>query len=504
MNVYVFNLLVGYMPNGIDNAQGYREKMFNQIGIDAFYVFTDFPKINNISYYNKIGIPINKMTNPFLKRTGRNGFDFVDKTESIIQSLNESLGKCEIKHLKDIIQIWKDGYIAAEVHTLPWNDQYFYEVLYFKKNCLIRTDFYSDGIVYSDFFVTDKRDDGGLYAKKVKRSFYSKDRIKILEQIDDAFILEDGRIISMYEIIDVYLDELHLKEEDSLIMDRAYDLEFNEVIFAKDLSCKKICVIHSGHYFEPNQSTIALYLNYEYYFWFKYSDSVDSFVVSTEEQKKDLIRVLRKFNYSIPNICVIPVGATEELCVSNNRIKNSIMTASRIVRGKRLDLIIKAVIEANKRCNVCLDIYGNGDPTIKNELKKIIDSNDASDYIKFKGYQDLKGIYKKYQLYVSTSIFETFGLTLLEAASSGCALIGLDVPYGCTTFIENGKNGYLIDYSFDCNENDEQRLISTIADRIVDVFSDYKRLNDFSEFSYKKACNYLLTKISCLWEQLIK
>ena len=262
MNVYVFNLLVGYMPNGIDNAQGYREKMFNQIGIDAFYVFTDFPKINNISYYNKIGIPINKMTNPFLKLTGRNSFDFVDKTESIIQSLNESLGKCEIKHLKDIIQIWKDGYIAAEVHTLPWNDQYFYEVLYFKKNCLIRTDFYSDGIVYSDFFVTDKRDDGGLYAKKVKRSFYSKDRIKILEQIDDAFILEDGRIISMYEIIDIYLDELHLKEEDSLIMDRAYDLEFNEVIFAKDLSCKKICVIHSGHYFEPNQSTIALYLNY--------------------------------------------------------------------------------------------------------------------------------------------------------------------------------------------------------------------------------------------------
>lgn len=95
-------------------------------------------------------------------------------------------------------------------------------------------------------------------------------------------------------------------------------------------------------------------------------------------------------------------------------------------------------------------------------------------------------------------------MTLLEAASSGCALIGLDVPYGCTTFIENGKNGYLIDYSFDCNENDEQRLISTIADRIVDVFSDYKRLNDFSEFSYKKACNYLLTKISCLWERLIK
>ena len=43
MSVYVFNILVDYMPNGIDNAQGYREKIFNQIGIDGYYVFTNFP-----------------------------------------------------------------------------------------------------------------------------------------------------------------------------------------------------------------------------------------------------------------------------------------------------------------------------------------------------------------------------------------------------------------------------------------------------------------------------
>ena len=49
MSVYVFNILVDYMPNGIDNAQGYREKIFNQIGIDGYYVFTNFPKMRNIS-----------------------------------------------------------------------------------------------------------------------------------------------------------------------------------------------------------------------------------------------------------------------------------------------------------------------------------------------------------------------------------------------------------------------------------------------------------------------
>ena len=52
MSVYVFNILVDYMPNGIDNAQVYREKIFNQIGIDGYYVFTNFPKMRNISLYN--------------------------------------------------------------------------------------------------------------------------------------------------------------------------------------------------------------------------------------------------------------------------------------------------------------------------------------------------------------------------------------------------------------------------------------------------------------------
>ena len=42
MSVYVFNLLVGFSPNGIDNAQGYREKMFDQIGLKSKYVFSTF------------------------------------------------------------------------------------------------------------------------------------------------------------------------------------------------------------------------------------------------------------------------------------------------------------------------------------------------------------------------------------------------------------------------------------------------------------------------------
>lgn len=57
MSVYVFNLLVGFSPNGIDNAQGYREKMFGQIGLDSKYVFTEFPNMRDIMLYKKYWYP---------------------------------------------------------------------------------------------------------------------------------------------------------------------------------------------------------------------------------------------------------------------------------------------------------------------------------------------------------------------------------------------------------------------------------------------------------------
>lgn len=505
MSVYVFNILVDYMPNGIDNAQGYREKIFNQIGIDGYYVFTNFPKMRNISLYNNVGIPINKMVNPILKMTGRDYFDFDAETDVMVLELEQNLNADKIVHIENAVQLWKNGYIVSEIHTVPNDSNHFYEVLYFKNNCLLKTDFYSNGRVYSDFFITASRDNGSLYAKKVKRVFYKKNGEVCLEQIENNFIMNNGKIIDCYEIIDLYLDLLNLNENDSIIMDRAYNLEFNDIILGKKLPCKKICVIHSGHYFEPNQSMYALYLNYEYYYWFKYSKYIDSFVVSTENQKKDLISVLNKYDYSIPNIEVIPVGAIDNLCVSNDRKQNSILTASRIVRGKRIDLIIRAVIEAHKKnSNISLDIYGRGDDTIKNELVEIIQNYNASEYIHFMGFQRLDEVYKKYQLYISTSIFETFGLTLLEAASSGCALIGLDVPYGNTTFIENEKNGYLVEYNFNRDINYENELINVIADRIVDVFSDYRRLNEFSEHSYKIANAFLVTKISEKWKCILK
>ncbi len=44
-------------------------------------------------------------------------------------------------------------------------------------------------------------------------------------------------------------------------------------------------------------------------------------------------------------------------------------------------------------------------------------------------------IYNDYELFLSASTYEGFGLTLMEAVGSGLGMIGLNVNYGNSTFI---------------------------------------------------------------------
>ena len=43
MTIYVFSLLVGYVPNGVDNAQGMRDKYLSRLSADVIYVYEDMP-----------------------------------------------------------------------------------------------------------------------------------------------------------------------------------------------------------------------------------------------------------------------------------------------------------------------------------------------------------------------------------------------------------------------------------------------------------------------------
>ena len=62
------------------------------------------------------------------------------------------------------------------------------------------------------------------------------------------------------------------------------------------------------------------------------------------------------------------------------------------------------------------------------EIAEKIKQLNAQSYIHFKGHQDLQTRFKAYELYLATSAWETFGLTLLAAIGSGFVMVGTDVP----------------------------------------------------------------------------
>ena len=174
------------------------------------------------------------------------------------------------------------------------------------------------------------------------------------------------------------------------------------------------------------------------------------------------------------------------------------ITASRLANEKHVEWLVRAVAKAREDIDdVSLDIYGKG--ACEEDIKKAIEEVGAEEYVHLMGQQDLTDVYINYEAYLSGSTSEGFGLTLLEAVSSGLPIIGFNVRYGNQTFIEEGENGYLIDIDDSLEDKDK---INLLADRIVRLFS-HDDLSGFSDKSYVVAEKYLTSEVIRKWENVI-
>ena len=144
------------------------------------------------------------------------------------------------------------------------------------------------------------------------------------------------------------------------------------------------------------------------------------------------------------------------------------------------------------------DIYGKGGE--EGKLRSLIEELGAGDYIHLKGHADLAEIYKNYEVYLSASTSEGFGLTLMEAIGSGLPIIGFDVPYGNQTFVKEGENGYLIP-----NLADQvvDRIASSFADKIINIYKN-QDIEALRQASYARAEDFLTSRVEEAWSQLIE
>ena len=264
-------------------------------------------------------------------------------------------------------------------------------------------------------------------------------------------------------------------------------------------------MIHSKHYFKKFEDPFRLYFNYEYYFLFKYSWRIDTIVVSTQRQREELAEKLREYKCIVPKIEVIPAGGIDQARHPKmGRRPYSLISVSRIDILKKIEWILRSVIKAHQiNPRISIDLYGEGDPAYFKSLTDLVSENQAQSYIRFMGQADVTEVYENYEVYLSASLGESLGLSVMEAIGSGNAIIGLDVEYGNRLLIHPGKNGYLVDFDLNYVSGDDSKLIDDMADKIITIFENEERLNEFHQHSYEISKEFLAEKIKKKWKGLL-
>ena len=494
--IYNFNLGIGWASSGVEYAQSYRAVMLRNIGAGARFVFTDMISTENIEHLTKnIGFLDSEIIWLYTFFTDYK----IAPVSFMLDDLKKTLPTEEYTYSRDgktgkLVFQGSNSYYA--VYFVDEKSERVHRVEIVSGGCLIRKDFYTYGRVFSEYYAPlDKK------AHMYLRRFFNEDGTVAYEEINDdgnvMYQFPDKLLCSKEELVGHMVSGLKLTKEDVVLIDRTTGI--GQTILQNAGDAKVGIVIHADHFSEGSTDQDYILWNNYYEYAFAMYRHIDFFVTATEEQNRLLKEQFLKYKGVEPNVYTIPVGSLDELKYPTvNRKPYSILTASRLATEKHIDWIIEAVAKARRTVpQLTLDIYGKGSEEQK--LKELIKKLGAENYIILRGQQNLKEVYQDYELYLSGSMSEGFGLTLMEAVGAGLPIIGFDVRYGNPTFIEEGKNGYLIPVD---EHMTAKQKIEALTNRVIRLFTEAD-LESFHEHSYRKAEEFLTKGVELKWKKIV-
>ncbi len=206
-------------------------------------------------------------------------------------------------------------------------------------------------------------------------------------------------------------------------------------------------------FFTANYDAFAFYrkfaVNYNRlnYFFFDIKKAIEEGVM----KRSDVVIALNKSTEDylnsggIMHTRIIPRGVDPEL-YSNNGDEKYILYAGRLNRVKGIEHLIKAY-DALDRDYDDHDLFIVGSGPDETRLKKIALASRKEEKIKFIPWVDkskLRGYLSKCSVFVLPSLFETFGIVILEAMASGKAVIASEIV-GPADIITDRKDGLLFE-----------------------------------------------------------
>lgn len=495
--IYNFNLGIGWASSGVEYAQAYRAKVLRELGLEAKFVFTDmFPRDNIQHMTENIG---------FLDSEVLWLYTFFSDCK--ISPVTYTLRQLEQTFGSRRFTCSREG--AAAKYTFSETNSYcmvylvnerenrVHRVEIVSNGCLIRKDYYTYCRIYSEYYAPlDNK------AHLYQRRFFNEDGTVAYEEITDndavMYQFPDRLICSKEELVGYMVSRLKLTRKDVVIIDRTTGI--GQAIMQNAGPARIGIVIHADHFSEGSTDEDHILWNNYYEYAFSQHNHIKFYVASTDTQNQLLKQQFKKYAGIRPKIVTIPVGSINALKrPKKKRKQHSLITASRLADEKHVDWLVEAVVKAREQVpDISLDIYGKGSEEAK--LKKLIQELNCGDYVRLRGQQNMEEIYKDYEGYVSASTSEGFGLTLMEAVGSGLPIIGFDVRYGNQNFIDDGKNGYLIDVH---DGMEKRERVQCLTDCIVRLFTEAD-LKAFHQHSYEKAKLYFTEEVKEKWAMILK
>ena len=204
--------------------------------------------------------------------------------------------------------------------------------------------------------------------------------------------------------------------------------------------------------------------------------------------KVDKLFLKNKFLKTKNKIHVLPnwVDSSYQYDLSEIKMrhKDKVLSVGRLEAQKNYSFLISSF----KNLGIEIDIVGSGSE--KEKLIELSSSNNVR--VNFLGRysnNELLDIYKKYNIFVSTSSYEGNSKAILEAMSSGCVVVARN-NINNQEIITDGKNGFLFKNKSDLQEViqeliENDQVVLNISQNAIDYIKQNNSLEFISNKEYK-------------------
>lgn len=193
--------------------------------------------------------------------------------------------------------------------------------------------------------------------------------------------------------------------------------------------------------------------------------------------------------------------------IPNPTVYNSIITEEKFRKKENIVLLVGRMLEGQKRITRALRIWelvqqsdvakswrfvivGDG-PDLP--MYKQIAADLKLERISFEGYQQPLPYYEKSRIFLMTSQFEGFGMTLVESQQQGVVPMVMDSFLSLHDIVKSGINGIIVP------NRDEQAF----ATALIGLMGDKPRLDAIAHRGMETCQEFSVSKVVDRWEKLI-